>query len=62
MMIALNFREELPVLAMVISMILLLSNFYIYFRAPVSPPPNRYDFKSEFTLDKKKGFNFGGSR
>lgn len=30
--------------------------------APVSPPPNKYDINSEFSLSKRKGFGFGSGR
>lgn len=47
---------------MAINMILLQSNFLFYLRAPVSPPPNKYDIYSEFAHCKKTGFGFGYGR
>jgi hypothetical protein len=48
--------------AMATNMILPLSKYLSYFRAPVSPPPNTYMINSDFSPAKKRGFGFGSSR
>ena len=42
-------RKEQQTLVMELNMTLLNSIFLFYCRAPVSPPPNKYDSFSEFS-------------
>jgi hypothetical protein len=45
-----------------INMTSLKSKNFNNISVPKSPPPNVYSIKSDFDLDKKKGFGFGQSR
>ena len=57
-----NIQKEQLILVTEQNMILLKSNSKFYCRAPVSPPPNNYEFFSEFSPSKKRGFGFGSGR
>lgn len=57
-----KFRQELLLLASVISMILPNSIIFIHPRVSKSPPPNAYEIKSDFEEGEMKGKSFGEGR